>query len=81
MSTITKHQLKTLRDSLPHKYTEEIRRRINNEDISDSLIFAVINGEKKDYYGIIKAAIKWSNELKIEQQEIQESLKEFTSNN
>ena len=77
MSTITKHHLEQIREKLPHRYMEELKKRVNNDKLSNPLISAVIHGDKKDYYGIIKAAIKWANEIEAENQAILEQAQEL----
>ena len=81
MVILSKNHLKKIRQSLPHRYAEGLRERISNKEISDSLIFAVMNGQKKDYHGIISAALDWIAELKKDEKDLADKIKKLTSNN
>ncbi len=59
---MTAKQLKKIRKRLPNKYAEELVKR-TGKNISQSLVMAVMNNLRKDYYGIIDAAIRWGNEI------------------
>lgn len=69
---ITKHHMESIREKLPHKYVEELTKRVNKKlsekgenEISEALVQAVMNGHKNDYYDIIPTAIEWAEEIDL----------------
>ena len=45
-------------------------KRLNNPEISKGLVYAVMNGNKEDYYGIVNAAIMWGIEIEHEKRKM-----------
>jgi hypothetical protein len=70
---ISKRELKKIRNRLPKGYGERLQKKYleKNPDnkISVSLIRMIMNGQRKDYYGIYDLAIEDIREEK-ERQEI-----------
>ena len=64
--------LKKLRKKLPHRYTAELAKRTGAKP---DLIRQVMIGRKKDYHGIIRAAVDWIREIKEEEKHIRDVLK------
>ncbi len=64
--------LKKLRERLPHRYTAELSRRTGAKP---DLIRQVMIGRKKDYHGIIRAAAEWIREMREEERQVRDMLK------
>ncbi|HAN19658.1 MAG: hypothetical protein A2X13_14540 [Bacteroidetes bacterium GWC2_33_15] len=67
---LTKHHLSKIKEKLPNKYVTELMKRLNNPEISKGLVYAVMNGNKEDYYGIVNAAIMWGIEIEHEKRKM-----------
>lgn len=83
MSTsLTKQQLKKIRNRLPLHYIGELTRRVNKDsrnfnkpNIQSVTVQAVMLKERNDYYFIIDNAIKWGDEIEAEEERLHKKQK------
>jgi len=81
MSTkVTKHHIEAIRERLPHRYVEELTRKVNEKitdgkTVSEALVSAVMKGHKNDYHNIIDTALTWAKEIEENYSKILEEAK------
>lgn len=81
-ASLTKHQLKKIRDRLPLHYIGELTSRVNKDSrnqgkpsVQSATVQAVMLKERNDYYFIVDNAMKWGDEIEAEEKRLHKKTK------